>query len=88
MRPILEALAYLHSQQQPSIHRDIKDANLRLTDAQAVVRTRGLASPRFNVPTTTQPMKQQYLPLVSQGGRFQISTVRTSELYRVVHSVS
>lgn len=37
------------------------------TDALAVVRTSGLASPSFNVPATTQPIKQQYLPLVRQG---------------------
>ncbi|MEI6179969.1 MAG: bifunctional serine/threonine-protein kinase/formylglycine-generating enzyme family protein [Chloroflexales bacterium] len=36
IRPILEALAYLHSQQPPIIHRDIKDANIRITAAQAV----------------------------------------------------
>ena len=36
IRPILEALAYLHSQQPPSIHRDLKPTNIRITDAQAV----------------------------------------------------
>ncbi|MEI6181087.1 MAG: serine/threonine-protein kinase [Chloroflexales bacterium] len=34
--PILEALAYLHSQRPPIIHRDIKDANICLTDEGAV----------------------------------------------------
>ncbi len=76
VRQVLDALEYLHSQEPPIVHRDVKPGNIKITpEGKAMVLDFGLAKvydPRQATLTGARAMTPGYAPPEQYG-------LRTSE---------